>query len=248
MSWSTRLTGTGRRRLLASAAAVLLAAAGTTLAVGMSEQHHAPRPSASAALPTAGTPSAAPGTTSTPDTRPDTPPGVPPVPAPPSSPAPPASATPPPAPTAIGIPAIGVQHTLLSLGQNTDGTLQVPPISDVSFPGWDHESPAPGQQGPAIVLGHIDGLTGEKGVFYSLGALHRGDTVNITRADQTVAVFRIDGVNEYSKDSFPTLTVYGNTPNAQLRLITCGGRFDHHAQHYLDNIVVFATLTGIHPA
>ncbi|MGW8730919.1 class F sortase [Streptomyces sp. NPDC055808] len=151
-------------------------------------------------------------------------------------------------PTAISIPAIGVHHALLSLGQNKDGTLEVPPMSDVSAPGWYRNSPTPGQVGPAVILGHIDGTTGAKGVFYALGALRPGDTVSVTRSDRTVAVFRIDGVNTYPKDAFPTLTVYGNTPNSQLRLITCGGRFDRATQHYLDNTVAYATLTGAHPA
>jgi sortase (surface protein transpeptidase) len=247
MSWLTRLFGSDRRRLLASAAAVLLVAAGGTLTLGISDQHHAPQPPASAGLPATGrsNPATAPAS---PDPRPGTtagPSSVPAVPAPPSSAVTTAPAV---APTAISIPAIGVHHALLSLGQNSDGTLQVPPMSDVAAPGWDRNSPAPGQVGPAVILGHIDGTTGAEGVFYALGALRPGDTVSITRSDGTVAAFRIDGVNRYPKDAFPTLTVYGNTPDPQLRLITCGGPFDHAAQRYLDNTVVYATLTGIHRA
>lgn len=151
-------------------------------------------------------------------------------------------------PTFLDVPAIGVHHSLLRLGQNPDGTLQVPPLSDVADAGWDRYSPAPGQLGPAVILGHIDAATQGKGVFYELGALRRGDTVSVTRADHTVAVFRIDGVQEYTKGAFPTLTVYGNTPDAQLRLITCGGPFDSQTHHYLDNIVAFASLVSSHPA
>jgi hypothetical protein len=36
--------------------------------------------------------------------------------------------------------------------------------------------------------------------------------------------------------------VYGPTPDAQLRLITCGGVFDPATGHYLSNVVAFATL------
>jgi hypothetical protein len=53
-------------------------------------------------------------------------------------------------------------------------------------------------------------------------------------------------VVEYPRRSFPTQAVYGNTPNAQLRLITCGGRFDSRVRSYVDNIVVFASLTSVH--
>ena len=50
------------------------------------------------------------------------------------------------------------------------------------------------------------------------------------------------GVRRYPKDHFPTQLVYGNTDHAALRLITCGGSFDFSTGHYLDNVVVFATL------
>ena len=71
-----------------------------------------------------------------------------------------------------------------------------------------------------------------------------GDTVNVTRADHTAAVFRVDPRGRFPKDHFPTLEVYGNTDNAELRLITCGGNFDPTARSYESNIVVFASLTG----
>ncbi|MFC1415827.1 class F sortase [Streptacidiphilus cavernicola] len=249
MSRLTRLFGSGRRRLLASAAAVLLLASGGTLAVGFSSQQPAPQPPASAGLPATSLPAPDPttapaATAGTPSTT-TGPSGVPAVPVPPSSAVPTAPAA---TPVAISIPAIGVHHTLLKLGQNPDGTLEVPPLTNVAFPGWYRNSPAPGQIGPAVVVGHIDGTGGVRGVFYDLGALRPGDTVSISRSDGTVAVFRIDGVNRYPKDAFPTLTVYGNTTNAQLRLITCSGPFDHATQHYLDDTVVYATLTGTHPA
>lgn len=242
MSPVTRLLGIGRRRLLASAAAGLLLAAGGTVAAGISSQHHAPQPPASAALPiagTTGTPAPAgnsPAVSAPPSTA------EPPTPSAPSAPAAPA-----PDPVSISIPAIGVHHTLIQLGQNSDGTIEVPPLSDPSVPGWYRFSPPPGQVGPAVIVGHIDGTTGAAGVFYNLGALRPGDTVDVARSDGTVAVFRIDGVNKYAKNAFPTLTVYGNTTNAQLRLITCAGPFDHQTQHYLDDIVVYATLTGTRP-
>ena len=63
-----------------------------------------------------------------------------------------------------------------------------------------------------------------------------------------MAVFAVDRVEQYRKDDFPTIEVYGNTDDAQLRLITCGGDFDSGARSYEDNVIVFATLTGTRPA
>jgi hypothetical protein len=68
--------------------------------------------------------------------------------------------------------------------------------------------------------------------------------VDITRADHRVAVFTVYRVAEYQKNAFPTMTVYGDTPGPELRLITCGGAFDASTGSYLDNIVVYARLTA----
>jgi sortase (surface protein transpeptidase) len=152
------------------------------------------------------------------------------------------------APTHVDIPAIGVSSDLLQLGQNPDGTVQVPPLAEDSRAGWYRYSPTPGQLGPAVLLGHVDSAEYGPGVFFRLGGLHPGDTVRVARADHTAATFRVTAVASYLKDDFPTLQVYGNTADAELRLITCGGDFDRSARSYLNNIVVYAVLTGSTPA
>ena len=154
--------------------------------------------------------------------------------------APPPSAQPAPVagPVSMTIPLIGVQTRLITLGLGTDGALQVP--SSTSVAGWYTGSPRPGSIGSAIIVGHIDSLTGP-GVFYRLSELRAGDDVYIKRADGTTAEFRVTSVQTYLKDHFPTQTVYGPTPDAELRLITCGGAFDPATGHYLSNIVVYAS-------
>jgi sortase (surface protein transpeptidase) len=147
-------------------------------------------------------------------------------------------------PTHLDIPAIGVSTELVQLGQNPDGTVEVPPLARDSRAGWYRGSPAPGEPGPAVLLGHVDSAEYGPGVFFRLGALHPADSVSVRRADGTVATFRVTRVASYPKADFPTLEVYGNTDDAELRLITCGGAFDRAARSYLDNIVVYAALTG----
>jgi sortase (surface protein transpeptidase) len=152
------------------------------------------------------------------------------------------------APTRIDIPAIGVASGLVDLGLNADGTVEVPPLAKDSSAGWYHDSPTPGELGPSLLLGHVDSAEYGPAVFFRLGDLRPGDEASVTRTDGTVAVFTIDRVASYPKDSFPTLEVYGNTDRAELRLITCGGDFDASARNYLDNIVVYASLTGSRPS
>ena len=146
------------------------------------------------------------------------------------------------APLALSIPAIGVQSPLHSLGQTADGSLEVPaPGPHFNEAGWYRYSPTPGSLGPAIIAGHVDTAQGPS-VFLRLGSMRPHDTVRITRADGSVAVFTVDDVRRYPKNAFPTQLVYGNTDHAALRLITCDGPIDHSSGHYLDNIVVSASL------
>ena len=95
--------------------------------------------------------------------------------------------------------------------------------------------------GPAVILGHVDSFEGPS-VFFRLGELVPGDRISVARADGTVAHFTIESVRRYSKEDFPTDFVYGDIDHAGLRILTCGGAFDDTTGHYLDNIVVFASL------
>ena len=154
--------------------------------------------------------------------------------------APPQSAEPAPvaSPVSLTIPLIGVKTNLITLGLASGGEMQVP--SSTTVAGWYTGSPRPGDIGSSIIVGHIDSTTGP-GVFYRLSELKRGDDIFVKRADGTTAEFRVTANQTYQKDHFPTGTVYGPTPDAELRLITCGGAFDSATHHYLSNIVVYAT-------
>lgn len=146
-------------------------------------------------------------------------------------------------PVGMRIDAIDVRSpTVVRLALDPDGTLQAP--RDYSAVGWYEEGPAPGQVGPAVIAGHVDSDTGPA-VFYRLGELRPGDTVSVERADDTTATFTVYTVRQYPKDHFPTRRVYGPTQGrAELRLITCGGRFDEATQLYGSNTVAYARLTS----
>jgi hypothetical protein len=138
----------------------------------------------------------------------------------------------------IRIPAIGVSASVVALGLNADRTLEVPRWwADA---GWYTGGPKPGERGPAVIAGHVDSTSGPA-VFYRLGELRRGALVRIRRSDHSSVRFRVEGVERWPKDRFPTRRVYGRTARSTLRLITCGGAFDKATGHYLDNVIVYAT-------
>jgi hypothetical protein len=147
-------------------------------------------------------------------------------------------------PVSVRIPAIGVDSKLLRLGLNADGTVQVPSIrTSADLAAWYKYSATPGQIGSSVIEGHVDSQQGPA-VFFRLGALRRGDAIDVRLADGVTAVFRVTGVREYSKSRFPAKAIYGATGFAALRLITCGGAYDYATGHYLSSTVVFASLAS----
>jgi sortase (surface protein transpeptidase) len=141
-----------------------------------------------------------------------------------------------PPPTRLRIPSIAVDAPLEDLGLDAKGALAAP--KDFARPGWYAEGSRPGDVGPAIIAGHVDSKTGPA-VFFRLHELRPGATVEVARGEGWVT-FRVLAVRRYPKNRFPTDEVYAPTPNAQLRLITCGGAFDNTRRSYVDNVVVYA--------
>jgi sortase (surface protein transpeptidase) len=144
-----------------------------------------------------------------------------------------------PEPVSLIIPSIGVRTGLVHLGLTSSGALQVPATTAVA--GWYTGSARPGAIGAAVIAGHIDSVSGP-GVFFRLRLLRPGERVYVRRADGSLAVFEVTAVNSYLKTQFPTAAVYGPVPDAELRLITCGGTFDYATGHYLSNVIVYAAL------
>jgi sortase (surface protein transpeptidase) len=140
------------------------------------------------------------------------------------------------APTRLRVPAIGVDTALAPLHLDADGAL-VPP-RDFALAGWYADGTAPGDVGPAVIAGHVDSRRGPA-IFFRLREVARGDRIEVTRGGATVA-FTVARTAWYPKTTFPTVTVYGPTPDRQLRLITCGGDFDRSLRSYRDNLVVYA--------
>ncbi len=142
-------------------------------------------------------------------------------------------------PVRLRAPDIAVTAPVVPLALNTAGTL-IPPAGFAEV-GWNEAGPQPGDDGVAVIAGHVDSKTGPA-VFYRLRGLRAGAHVLVDRADGTTVTFVVDRLAEYAKADFPDEEVYHSGSGAQLRLITCGGTFNHGTGHYIDNVVVFAHL------
>jgi hypothetical protein len=142
-----------------------------------------------------------------------------------------------PLPRRLRIPALGVDTRLERLGRDAD-TVEVP--RDWQRAGWYREGPRPGGPGSAVILGHVDSPQGPA-VFRGLAGLRPGTRVLVERADGSTVTFRVTRVAAFPRARLPVQQVYWPTVARELRLITCGGRYDRAAGGYQSNVVVFAT-------
>ncbi|APB00679.1 hypothetical protein NS506_06648 [Nocardia seriolae] len=145
-------------------------------------------------------------------------------------------------PTSFIISSIKASGSLISVGLNTDGTVQVP--ADYQQAGWYQKGPAPGEQGSAVILGHVDSYKGE-GIFFSLRKVKPNDVIDVTRADGKTAHFKVTDVRMYLKSQFPDQLVFGPRGGATLQVVTCGGNVDQAAKSYESNVVVFSSLDSV---
>ncbi|MFK0022345.1 class F sortase [Streptomyces sp. NPDC090798] len=144
-------------------------------------------------------------------------------------------------PTRLLIPKIDVDAPFTELAVDAEGKLQPPTADDTNLVGWYAKGVSPGEPGAAIIAGHVDTTT-SAAVFADLRELEPGDRFTVKRADGRKATFVVDNADTFAKDDFPDKRVYADTRDAEVRLITCAGDYDHSAKDYTENLVVFAHL------
>jgi len=142
-------------------------------------------------------------------------------------------------PINLNIASIKVNAPVMIIGQNPDKTIEVPPFHEY-ITGWYKNGPAPGELGPAVILGHVDSTKGPS-VFWGLNKINPGDEIVIEREDGKKVKYIVDRLEQFDQNSFPTEEVYGNINHVGLRLITCGGTFNREVGRYSHNTVVFAS-------
>jgi sortase (surface protein transpeptidase) len=143
--------------------------------------------------------------------------------------------------------------------------MAVPPVDQPGQASWyagehpdvDGDEWQPGENGPAVIAGHVDGIVngqkGSPGVFFRLHELTPGAEIIVDRDGADPLTFVVDRVEQHHKDALdpaskqydPALVdaIYlGPTERPELRIVTCGGTFDRASGHYLDNVIVWAHL------
>jgi hypothetical protein len=144
-------------------------------------------------------------------------------------------------PVSVAIPAIGVDATAVRVGLEDDGSMEIP--EDVATVGWYELGVAPGEDGSAVIAGHVDSRTQGRGAFFDLRDLQVGDVAKVAHEDGTTSRWEVTGRTSYPKDEAPLPELFRRGGEPQLTLITCGGDFDAGARSYTDNVVVVLAPT-----
>ena len=127
------------------------------------------------------------------------------------------------------------------LGLDSSGGHAEPPVEAPQLASWYNLGPRPGEVGPAVILGHVNG-SGKPGVFANLHTVEVGDQIVVSREDGSDVAFSVYRIQTIEKTEFPTDEVYGNTEGPEIRLVTCGGDLDRVRHRYLSNIIAYGRL------
>ena len=99
---------------------------------------------------------------------------------------------------------------------------------------WYADGAAPGQRGPAVLIGSSDA------VFADLASARAGQELRVVRADGSKVNFAVDRVRTVDASRFPSDDVYGASPDPLLRLVG----YDHASGR---NVIVFAHAVSMVP-
>jgi hypothetical protein len=144
-------------------------------------------------------------------------------------------------PTRIQVPTLGIDAAVQPSDIDTRmGVLGVP--SNIHRTGWWKDGAVPADKtGTVLIAGHVDSAAAGAGAFFPLktSAVHAGQTVVVSTQDGKQYRYRITSVQRMPKPKLPT-GIFTQNGSRKLVLVTCGGPFDQHTHHYVDNVVVTA--------
>lgn len=141
-------------------------------------------------------------------------------------------------PVRLVIPTINVNAGVQYLGITPQGEMEVP--SNAVDVGWFKLGSRPGEKGSAVIAGHIDGESGEAGVFIDLYTLKQGDELYIEDDQGIMTRFIVRESRTY--DPGYAEEIFSVNDSAHLNLVTCDGIWDGTKKSYAKRLVVFADI------
>ncbi len=143
-------------------------------------------------------------------------------------------------PKLLLIPKTKTQASIESLGLDQTGKMDVP--KEPGNVGWYNLGYRPGEDGSAVIAGHLDTVTGAPAVFYDLNLLEIGDEIFVIDDKDKQYKFIVTDKRNYSFEEVPLRAIFANSRQAGLNLITCNGNWDNIQKNYSHRIVVYSKL------
>jgi LPXTG-site transpeptidase (sortase) family protein len=143
-------------------------------------------------------------------------------------------------PQQLAIPRLGVQAPIVNKGIDNHNQMEAPDRPfDVA---WYSFTAKPGSGGNAVFAGHKDFAGVGPAVFWKLGQLAPGDTIQVTGADQTQLRYQVTQTWDYTVSTIPMASVLAQGGGDEITLITCAGSYSR-ASGYDHRLVVRAQRT-----
>lgn len=142
-------------------------------------------------------------------------------------------------PKRLEINSISVDAIVESVGLTPEGAMDTP--VDPDNVGWYNLGPRPGEQGSAVIDGHLDKEDQSRAVFADLAEVNIDDIVSVIDDQGKKLNFIVKEVRMYNADD-DTNEVFNNNNGVFLNLITCAGSWDKDKQNYDQRRVIFTEL------
>ena len=143
-------------------------------------------------------------------------------------------------PVQIIIPSIAVNAAIEEVGKTKDGAMDVP--RDPMHAGWFSLNSRPGEEGNAVIDGHVDWYYGKTGVFKRLSSIRAGDKIKVQDENGKIISFVVRRLEIFGSKANAATVFSSSDGRAHLNLITCIGVWDKKAKSYTQRLAVFADL------
>ncbi len=141
----------------------------------------------------------------------------------------------------LEIPSLALTAPIEAVGVQNDGDMDVPNHNPWTDVGWYEFGTFPGDQGSAVIDGHLDRPGGSPAIFWNLNKLHVGDIIKIFTGMQTLR-FQVRAIHYYQPQDAPLPKIFGDRAGNYLNLVTCAGTWIPAIHQTTLRLVVYTQL------
>ncbi len=140
-------------------------------------------------------------------------------------------------PMRLIIPAIGLDTSVVGLGIDKKGNMDVPSGKTTNV-GWYKYGTVPGNTGTAVFDAHVFAA------FVKLNNLKNGDDIYVVTNKNQKLHFVVGNAETYKLSALKSDTLFGNNGGKNLNLITCAGKLTADRSTYDHRLIVFTSYVG----